>query len=62
MGEVTSNKGSVKSLSTTSVIGVGGRRLAIDKNFGKDEETTKELCKGIETPDITMVGWIILQW
>ena len=48
--EVTSNRGSVSSVSAICSSGAAGRKLAFNRDVGKGEETAKRLCKGIEVP------------
>ena len=48
--EVASNRGSVRSVSAIASTGAAGRKLALNREVGKGEETTKGLCKGIEAP------------
>ena len=47
--EIVSNRDFVKSISAISITNAAEHKLAFDKDIVKGEETTKGLCKGIET-------------
>ena len=48
--EIASNGGSVKGVSAISITSAAALKIAFNKDVGKGEGITKELCKGIETP------------